>query len=66
MSWSPVDQWNRPNDLAQLFVADFTGDGVADAAGFAIANTGSLNSPAWVVGPSNKTSFGPQTGWVGW
>ncbi len=69
MSWSPVATWNRPNAMAQLFVADFTGDGVADAAGFAIDNSSSLTSlnvPNWCVGPSNKTSFGSQTGWVGW
>jgi hypothetical protein len=65
------DEWSTPNNWAQVFIADFNGDGKADLCGF---STGSYdlgatpvfsNIPAWNVGVSHVT-FASTNQWVRW
>ncbi len=66
-----VFTWSTPNNWAQLFVADFNGDGAADLAGFAttsITNITFTNTPAWNVAlsyPPNHFFPGGRM-WVQW
>jgi len=67
----PWANWSTPNNWAQLFVTDFTGDGAADIAGFSpISFTGSAftNTPAWNVGESSHVNhfFAGGGEWVKW
>jgi hypothetical protein len=71
-----TEQWNQPNNWAQLLIADFTGDGRADLAGFAnptVSQTPGLtvSTAGWYVGPTfdlngNTNLLGSQTEWVHW
>jgi hypothetical protein len=66
-----VFTWSTPNNWAQLFVADFNGDGAADFAGFAttsITNITFTNTPAWNVAPANPPNhyFPVGSMWVQW
>jgi hypothetical protein len=45
--------WSPPNTFAQVFVADFTGTGGADIAGFSPIT---FNSSAWSVGRSTSVN----------
>jgi hypothetical protein len=67
--------WDPPNSIAQLFVADFNGDGKADLAVFdltdARGNPNPTMTPTWFVGPTfidslNNISLGSQTLWARW
>jgi hypothetical protein len=72
-----VQFWDPPNDWAQLFVTDFTGDGKADLGGFDATPSGNHGenlplTPTWFVGPTYTVGvppfigLGPQTTWVRW
>ncbi len=67
----PWANWSTPNNWAQLFVANFTGDGAADIAGFSpISFTGSAftNTPAWNVAEYSHINhfFAGGGEWVKW
>jgi uncharacterized protein (DUF2141 family) len=67
------DAWASPNNWAQVFVADFNGDGKADLAGLAIGSfdfsvnpSPFTNVPAWNVGLSTGTSDTSTGVWIRW
>jgi hypothetical protein len=63
--------WSVPRSWSQVMVADFTGDGNADIAGFSPINNDNLpNTPAWNVGqaylsPPNGANWAPVPGGFG-
>lgn len=55
-SWA---QWSPPGLWKQLFVGDFTGDGMDDVAGFAFDDT-------WWVGVADGNEFATGPSWAQW